>query len=136
MMNTINEFITSNPKAAIIILSIGVTLVMTLVTKFFTDQIKIKELKDRQKELQKKSKEARGNQKEMEKISQEILTISMEMMKHSFKPLLITFIPLLLLFWWARKAFVVTSLANSWIWWYIGASLVSSMIFRKILRVH
>lgn len=132
----INEFLTSNPKTAIIILSIGVTFLMTLVTKFFTDQIKMKELKERQKELQKKSKESRNDIKEMEKINQEILTISMEMMKHSFKPLIITLVPLLLLFGWARKAFIATPLGSSWIWWYLGVSLISSMIFRKILKVH
>jgi uncharacterized membrane protein (DUF106 family) len=132
----INELINANPKVAVICLSIVVTLLMTLVTKFFTDQIKMKELKGRQKELQKKSKEVRGDLKEMEKINQEILTISMEMMKHSFKPLLITMIPLFVIFWWARNSFASTTLGSAWIWWYIGTSLVSSMIFRKILDVH
>lgn len=132
----INELINANPKVAVICLSIGVTLLMTLVTKFFTDQIKMKELKGRQKELQKKSKEVRGDLKEMEKINQEILAISMEMMKHSFKPLLITMIPLFVIFWWAKNSFASTTLASAWIWWYIGTSLVSSIIFRKILDVH
>lgn len=132
----INEFIISNPKGAVVLLSVGVTFLMTLITKFFTDQIKMKELKERQKELQKKSKEARGDLKEMEKINQEILTISMEMMKHSFKPLLITIVPIIFMFSWAKKAFALTPLASSWIWWYIGASIISSIIMRKIMKVH
>ena len=91
---------------------------------------------EERKQKQKYKQDKMQKMKEMEKINQEILTISMEMMKHSFKPLLITFIPLLIIFWWAKKAFVLTSLASSWIWWYIGASLIASTIFRKILKVH
>jgi uncharacterized membrane protein (DUF106 family) len=132
----ITEFILSNPKTAVILLSVGISLVMTLVTKFFTDQIKMKELKDRQKDLQKKSKEVKGNLKEMEKLNQEILSVSMEMMKHSFKPLIITLLPLLVIFWWAKKTFAATALGGSWIWWYIGTSLISSILFKKILKVH
>src|SRR4030042_3991285 len=129
----INELITSYPRTSVILLSLGVTFLMTLFTKFFTDQTKMKELKERQKELKAKSKEAKGDEKEIAKISQEMMTISMEMMKHSFKPLLITFVPLLIIFWWARNTFAATSLGGSWIWWYIITSLVVSSIFRKIL---
>ena len=56
-------------------------------------------------------------------------------MRHSFKPLLITMIPLLILLWWVRTLFAETAIATSWIWWYILAGIISSIIIRKALDV-
>ena len=125
----------ANPKLSIIILSFFVTLFMTLVTKYFTNQNRMKELKEIQKASQMKLKENKGNPEEMSKIQKEIMGYSMEMMKHSFKPMLITFLPLLIFFWWIRGIYASTSLGGGWIWWYIGAGLISSIILRKALKV-
>jgi len=75
---------------------------MTLVTKKFTNQSRMKELKDIQKACQIKLKQdgVKGNLEEMQKIQKQMMECSMELMKHSFKPIFITFIPLLLFFWW------------------------------------
>lgn len=125
----------ANPKLSVIILAFLVTLVMTLVTKKFTDQNRMKELKKIQKACQIKLKDAKGNLEEQKKIQKEMMDCSMELMKHSFKPLLITFIPLLLFFWWIRGIYTGTELANSWLWYYIGVSIISSIILRKVLDV-
>ena len=45
----IKEWMITNPKLSIIIISFLVTLVMTLITKKFTDQNRMKELKKIQK---------------------------------------------------------------------------------------
>ena len=55
----LTELITANPKLGIISISFLVTLAMTLVTKFFTDQARMKELK----EIQKKQKAVKKKQK-------------------------------------------------------------------------
>ena len=96
------ELIAANPKISIVVLSFLVTLVMTLVTKKFTNQSKMKELKDIQKACQIKLKQdgVKGNTNEMMKIQKQMMECSMELMKHSFKPIFITFIPLIVLFWW------------------------------------
>lgn len=75
---------------------------MTLVTKKFTNQNRMKELKGIQKACQIKLKEVKGNADEMTKINKQMMECSMELMKHSFRPMLITFIPILLIFWWAN----------------------------------
>ena len=131
----IKELMIANPKLSLIILALLVTLVMTLVTKKFTDQDRMKELKKIQKACQIKLKDAKGNLEEQQKIQKEMMNCSMELMKHSFKPLLITFIPLLIFFWWIRGIYTGTDLASSWLWYYIGASIISSIVFRKILNV-
>ena len=129
----IKEFMMSYPRVSVIILSFLVTLVMTLVTKKFTDQSRMKELKKMQKAYQVKLKGCKGDLKKQGEIQKEMMSCSMELMKHSFKPMMFTFLPLILLFWWIRG--IYTEILSGWLWWYIGVSLVSSIILRKALKV-
>jgi len=131
----LKEIIISNPKVSLVTISFLITLAMTLVTKYFTDQNKMKELKKIQKACQIKLKDNKGNLEEQKKIQKEIMSCSMELMKHSFKPIIFTFIPLILIFWWVRGIFLETVIANTWLWWYIGAALISSIFLRKVLNV-
>jgi uncharacterized membrane protein (DUF106 family) len=129
------DLINSNPVISIVAISFTITLAMTLVTKYFTDQKLMKELKVKQKELQKKLKEKKGDLELQKKIQKEMMGYSMELMKHSFKPMIITFIPIILIFWWIRGIYLETTIGNVWIWWYIGSALVSSIILRKAMDV-
>lgn len=131
----LKELISLNPKLSVILLSFLVTFIMTFVTKKFTDQNRMRELKGIQKACQIRLKDNKGNTEEIGKINQEMMECSMELMKHSFKPLLITMIPLLIFFWWIRGVFSTTAIAISWIWYYIGTGIISSMILRKIMKV-
>ena len=125
----------SNPKESVIAISVIVTLVMTLVSKYFTNQDRMRELKGVQKTCQIKLKENRDNTKKMAELQKQILECNMELMKHSMKPLLFTFIPLILLIGWLKGIYSATEIANSWLWWYIGSGVLSSLIFRRLLNV-
>ena len=129
----IKELMIANPKVSIIVISFLVTLAMTLVTKKFTNQNRMKELKEIQKACQIKLKDSKGDLKKQSEINKEMMECSMELMKHSFKPMFITFIPLIFLFWWIRG--VYSGVLSSWIWWYIGAGVISSIVLRKVLKV-
>ena len=129
----VNTLIISYPVYSIIILSALVTLVSTLVTKWLTNQEHLKTLKERQKQIQKDLKNCKPGDKLFEELQSEMLQISMTMMKSSFNPLLITFIPFIILLGWIRN--VYTPILSGWIWYYIGASLVSSLIYRKIFKM-
>ena len=129
------DLIISNPIASIVSISFLVTLIMTLVTKHFTDQTRMKELKKIQKACQIKLKDNKGNIEEQKKIQKEMMACSMELMKHSFKPMIFTFIPLIAIFWWVRGVFLETAIASTWLWWYIGIAISSSIVLRKILNV-
>ena len=131
----LTNLISSNPTISIISISFLVTLAMTLFTKYFTDQNRMKELKKIQKACQIKLKDNKGNPEEQKKIQKEIKACSMELMKHSFKPMIFTFIPLIAIFWWVRGIFLETAIASTWLWWYIGAAIGSSIILRKVLDV-
>jgi uncharacterized membrane protein (DUF106 family) len=129
----VKELLISNPKLTIIIISVLVTLIMTLITKHTTNQSRMKELKKIQKACQIKLKDAKGDMKKQQEIQKELMACSMELMKHSFKPMLITFIPLLILIWWIRG--IYSDVLSGWIWYYILASVASSLIFRKVFNV-
>ena len=62
---------------AILVLAIAISLIITLVYKFVTDQNKMKEMKDKQKDYQKKMKELRSKPEEMMKVQKEAMKLNM-----------------------------------------------------------
>ncbi len=131
----IKELIILYPKTSVVFFSLLVTLAMTLVTKYFTKQDRIKELKKIQKACQIKIKEKKGEPEEQAKIQKEMFACSMELFKHSMRPMFYTFLPLILFFMWVRGMYLETSIAGTWLWWYIGTGVGSSIILRKVLDV-
>ncbi len=129
----ITELMTTYPKESVILISFLITLIMTLITKKFTDQNRMKELKGIQKACQIKLKDNAGNPAKMAEIQKEMMSCSMELLKHSFKPMIFTMIPLLILFWWIRG--VYSPILSGWLWWYLGAGIISSLVLRKLLKV-
>jgi uncharacterized membrane protein (DUF106 family) len=132
---TLTELLTANPKTSIILISALVTLAMTLITKFFTNQNRIGELKKVQKTCKIRLKESKNNPEEMAKINKEMLDCSMELMRHSMMPMLFTFLPLILLISLLRGVYATTEIAKTWIWFYILGGVFSNLIFRKIFKV-
>jgi uncharacterized membrane protein (DUF106 family) len=88
------------PFYAILILSFVISLFITLIYKFFTDQDKMRALKDDMKRHQKEMKEHKHDPQKVMAIQKKAMQKNMEYMKHSFKPTLITFIPILIIFGW------------------------------------
>ena len=131
----IKEMMIQYPRIGLVLISFLITLVMTLVTKFLTDQKRMKELKEVQKSCQIQLKDSKGDFKRQTEIQSEMMKCSMEMMKFSFKPMFITFIPLLILFAWIRGIFVLTEISSTWLWWYLISGIVASISLRKILDV-
>ncbi len=133
---TITTIIQENPRVSIVIIGLLITLLSTLVTKWVTNQERMKELKDKQKENQKLMKEHKGNATKMMEIQKEMMGHSMEMMKQSFKPMIFTLIPIIIIFGAIRNVYATTELVKSWIWYYIVSAMIGSIIFRKILKVY
>ena len=129
----IMEMITANPKISIAAFSIFVTCVSTLVQKWLTNQEHLKSLKKRQKEIQKELKNCKDGCV-MKELNAEMMKLTGIMFKSSMKPMFVTIIPFLILFSWLRSIYVPL-LGNSWLWYYLGYSIVASMILRKVLKV-
>jgi len=134
----ISEFINSYPHVSIIVLSLIVTVFITVVRYYMTDREKMKDIKNRQKELRAEMKNHKGNPDKMMEIQQKMMEDMPEQLKQSFKPMLITMIPVLILFKWMWSAYSDTALSGMflifpvWLWWYIGASIVFSIILSKV----
>lgn len=129
----LKEWMISNPKISILCVSIIVTFISTIAHKYLTNQEHLKSLKERQKELQKELKSTK-DPKIMSELNAEMLKLTGVMFKSSFRPIFVTLIPFLLLFAWLNGVYR-PSMGSSWIWWYLGFSVVSSMILRKLMKV-
>ncbi len=88
------------PFWGIFILSLIISLIVTVIYKYTTNQELMKRLKDEQKSYGQKLKELRSNPEEMMRVQKEAMKVNMEYMKLSFKPTLITMLPILLIFGW------------------------------------
>lgn len=95
-----NPLLALGPFWAVLIISILISFIITIVYKYATNQIIMKQLKDEQKESQQKMKTLKDNPQEMMKIQKEAMKKNFEYMKHSFKSTLITFLPIILIFGW------------------------------------
>jgi uncharacterized membrane protein (DUF106 family) len=126
------ELIQNSPRASIIVLSFLVTLFITVVTYFMTDRERMREIREKQKSLRAEAKKHRHDPQKMMELNNKMMEDLPEQMKHSFKPMLVTIIPLLILFGWLKSTYAATTLASTWLWWYIGASIIFSMGLRKV----
>ncbi len=88
------------PFWSILILSIIMSLIVIIITKYTTDQDLMKRLKDEQKELQKEIKMLKDNPEKMMQVQKKQMESSMKYMTQSFKPMIFTFIPIIIIFGW------------------------------------
>ncbi|MCK5449820.1 DUF106 domain-containing protein [Candidatus Pacearchaeota archaeon] len=133
----LTEMVNIYPYISLAIVSFLVTLVSTLVQKWLTNQDHMKSLRTRQKEIQ---KELKGCKEEniLKELNLEMLNLTGVMMKSSMKPMFVTIIPFLILFNWLSGMYNggEVPLIAGWFWYYLGFSVVSSMVLRKVLDVH
>lgn len=131
------ELIVSYPRTSIILIAVLISFFISLVNYFVMDKEKMCEIKLRQKEMQEKIKhhQSKGEHEQAMKVQTEMLSTMGETFKHSLKPMLITTIPIIVVFGLMKNAYVTTDIAGSWFWWYLGAAIVGSMAFRKLLKL-
>ncbi len=89
------------------LISVGMTLMSSLVRHVVLDKEKLREHKEKIKECQARVKEAQEKKdvKGMQKHQKEMMSCSMEQMKHSMKPMIFTIIPFFLVFGWIRGTY-------------------------------
>ena len=138
-----------NPTAGALLnwdMTLGMTIIvlvlsifMTLVQKYATDQKTLKEMKDEQKRLNDEAKKVRDNPEKMMEIQKESMKFMVPMMKLSTRALIFTGIPFILFFRWFNDFFTVIDFRFfgflDWFWFYLLGSIIFSSIFRKILKV-
>ena len=96
----LGPFLSLGPFWAIFIISLILTLLVTVIYKYATNQKRMKQLKDELKKLQKDMKSLKDNPKKMMKKQKELMSKNMEYMKHSFRATIFTIIPVIIVFGW------------------------------------
>ncbi len=135
------ELIQQHPHISILVMGLLVSFFVSLVQHFVLDKEKMREIKARQKAIQQEMKDHKDNPTKMMELQKEMMTHTMDTLKHSFKPTLITLVPLLLIFAFMNNILSSTSVGGKlfifpvWVWIYIGASIVGSIIFRKLFKL-
>lgn len=117
-----------------------ITLAMTLIQKYGTDQETLRELKKEQKILQEEAKKYREHPEKLIEFQKKQMEFIPKTLKLSMRPIMITGIPLILFFRWFIDFFSVAGNPKffgffSWFWFYLISSIVLSSILRKVLKV-
>jgi len=90
---------------AIIILSFLISLIITVIYKYTTNQNLMKQLKDEMKAFQRQIKELKGEPERAMKVQKQSMQINMKYMMLSMKSTLYSFIPIILIFGWMNANF-------------------------------
>ncbi len=88
------------PVFGLILISFVISLIVTIVYKYTTDQTVMKSLREEMKEHQKKAKELRNDPKKVIESQKKAMEANMQYMMRSFKPTLFTIVPIIIIFGW------------------------------------
>jgi uncharacterized membrane protein (DUF106 family) len=142
MLESLTNLMQQNALISIIILSFVLSMIVTLIYKFLTNQALMKELKTEMKKMQGQMK-AEKDPKKLSEIQKKSMSLNMKLMKQSFKPMLITILPFFAIFAWLRSVYGDITVITlpfwphtlGWIGTYIIFSLIFSTVLRKLLKV-
>ncbi len=130
-----------NLNIGMTIIVLLITIIMTLFQKYATDQKTLKELKDEQKILQEEMKKYKDHPEKLMELQKKQLEFIPKTMQLTMRPIIYTGIPIVLFFRWFSDYF--TELGNpkifvyfSWLWFYLLASIIFSIVLRKVFKVH
>ena len=131
------------PVPFLLLISIVLSIFVSLIYKYMTDQTLMRELKKDLKKYQDAMKETKDDPDKMSDLSKKAMSVNMKYMKQTMKPMLITMLPFILIFWWLRSILedvIVVPLSFwpghlGWIGTYIIFSMIFTTIFRKALKV-
>lgn len=90
---------------AVILLSFFISLIITLIYKYVTDQNLMKQLKEEMKEFQKQIKELKKEPEKAMQVQKQSMKTNMKYMTLSMKSTLYSFIPIILIFGWMSANF-------------------------------
>ena len=120
-----------------------ITFVTVIIQKYGTNQEELKKLKEEQKILQEEMKKYKDHPQKLLELQKRSFEFMPKTMDLTMKPLIYTAIPFVLFFRWFNDYFSTPELINlkffgflSWFWFYFVASLIFSMILRKVMKVY
>jgi len=129
-----------NLTYGMIILIFIISLFITLLQKYCTDQEEMKRIKKEQKKLQEEMKKYKGHPEKLMSLQKKQFEFMGPMMKLGMRPMIFSGIPLILFFRWFWDFFNILGDPKffgflSWFWFYLIGSMVFSIILKKVLDV-
>jgi uncharacterized membrane protein (DUF106 family) len=129
-----------NLTYGMVIIILIISIFMTLIQKYATDQETLREMKKEQKILQEEMKKYKEHPEKMMELQKKQFEFIPKMMKMSMRPLVYTAVPLILFFRWFMDFFSVLGNPKffgffNWFWFYLLGSIIFSTILRKVLKV-
>ena len=94
-----------SPFFGILIISLVISVIVTFIYKWVTDQELMKTLKTDIKELQSEMKKFKQHPEKMMAINKKMMEKNTQYMKHTLKPTLFTFLPLILIIGWLSTTY-------------------------------
>lgn len=142
---TIGALLNWNLTFGMLIVVLILSVLMSLVQKYTTNQKELKELKKLQKDLQKKANAHKHDPKKSMEYQKEMMALMPKQMKLGMRTIVYTGIPFVLLFRWFTDYFMVLEESTgvpvrffgflSWFWFYLIWSMVFSSIIKKKMDI-
>ncbi|MEK6897098.1 MAG: EMC3/TMCO1 family protein [Nanoarchaeota archaeon] len=136
---TAGALLNLNLTYGMLVLVLLLSVFMTLIQKYTTDQKTLREMKEEQKKMQEDLKKLEVGSKEHSELSMKSLKFVGPMFKLSMRPIIYTAIPIILLFRWFTDYFSLVDFKFfgflSWFWFYLLGSIIFSSVLRKVFNV-
>ena len=136
---TAGALLNLNLTYGMLVLVLLLSVFMTLIQKYTTDQKTLREMKEEQKKMQEDLKKLEVGSKEHGELSMKSLKFVGPMFKLSMRPIVYTAIPIILLFRWFTDYFSLVDFKFfgflSWFWFYLLGSIIFSSVLRKVFNV-
>src|SRR3989344_6394446 len=105
MLNTLldpvfNPLLQFPPLVGVLIISLIISVMITVIYKFTTNQSLMRDLKNEMKELQKETKELRSEPEKAMQVQKKAMETNMKYMMHSMKSTIFTILPIIIIFGW------------------------------------
>ena len=88
---------------AVIILSFVISLIITIVYKYTTNQDLMKQLKEEMKEFQREIKELKKDPERAMQVQKKSMQTNMKYMMHSMRSTLFSIVPIIIIFGWMNS---------------------------------
>ncbi len=137
---TLGSLLDWNVTLGLIIMTVILNLITTLIHKNVTDQDMLKTIKEEQKLVNEEMKLYKDNPNKTMELSKKSMELAFKTFPITMRPVVYTAIPFIILFRWITSYFTQNPVKvlgfMSGFWAYFVFFIISSIIWRKILKVH
>jgi len=136
---TVGALLTWNLAVGMLLLVFVISLFITILQKYTTNQTELKAIKKQQKEIQAEMKKHRGDSAKTMELNKKNMALLPQQMKLGMRSIVYTSIPLLFLSRWLYDYFALVGsnriLGMNWIIFYLIGSIIFSSIIKKQMDV-